>query len=426
MIEIPTWPDDLPRSAHWKVLVDGREVPVVRTGRGDFAQWAGDAPATVEAVAVAPVTGAALRPRRLGITPEVAGNRVALRLPPRQRALLECAGAPLLSLFAEAPAATAPAKARIVRAGTTLRTDMLRLAEGESLWVERGAVVHAHVDAHGAGIAIGGGGLITGAGLPHAKHVVADGCPGLRIADITVADPGGWSVVLGACDDVRVDDLRVLSPGDGSGTDGLDLVGCSRVRVRDAYILCGDDALVVKAFRPKEGRRTDWARPVQDIVCEGCVLGTWGGHSMEIGHELTVPSVEDVAFRDIDVMFAHAFGGPFGIHNGDRAAVRRVAWERVRIEHCYHHILDLRVMRSRFNTDEQRGSVADVSLTDIDWWTTPFNAGYTSGWIGGHDAAHRVSGVRFARFRRDGVPAASADDLDLLFRHADDVVFATA
>jgi len=180
---------------------------------------------------------------------------------------------------------------------------------------------------------------------------------------------------------------------------------------------------VVKAFTPKEPRRTDWARAVSDVLAEDCILGTAGGHCTEIGHELTVAHVEDIIYRDLDVMFAHQFGSPFGIHAGDRAAVRRVSWERVRVDHCYHQIMDLRVMRSRYNHDTERGSIADLSFTDIDWSTTPFNAGYTVGAIAGFDAAHRVDGVRFTRFRRDGVAARSADDLDLLFRHADGIVF---
>jgi hypothetical protein len=195
--------------------------------------------------------------------------------------------------------------------------------------------------------------------------------------------------------------------------------------VRRAYIVCGDDAIVVKAFRPRGSDlpAADWARPVSGVLVEDCTVGTWGGHGLEIGHELTVGHIEDVSYRGIDVMFAHAFGAPFGIHAGDRAAVRRVRYEQVRVEHCYHQVLDLRVMRSRFSQDAERGSISDVAFTDIDWWTTPYNAGYTLGSIAGFDAAHRVSGVRFTRFRRDGVAAASADDLDLLFRHVDGVAF---
>jgi len=83
-------------------------------------------------------------------------------------------------------------------------------------------------------------------------------------------------------------------------------------------------------------------------------------------------------------------------------------------------------MRSRYSRDAERGSIADVAFTDIDWWTTPYNSGYTLGAIAGFDSAHRVDGVRFTRFRKDGVAAASADDLDLLFRHADHVTFEPA
>lgn len=424
MIEIPAWPSGLPRSTTWNVRVDGVEVPVIRTARGDFVQWTATGPVTVEAFATGNLADAVLRPRRLGIRPDVGNGRAAFRMPERSRALLEASGLPLLHVFSETAPPPAPPGARVLPAGTLLTQNLFELAEGTCLWLERGAVLGAHVRATGAGVVLGGGGLITGANLPGGgHHVVADGCPGFAIRDLTVVDPGGWSVVLGACDGAVVEDLRVLSPGSGSGTDGLDLVGSSNVRVRRSYLVSGDDAIVVKAFRASVSKNTDWARPVSDIVAEGCIVGTFGGHGMEIGHELTVASVEDVTFRDIDVMFAHQFGAPFGIHDGDRAAVRRVRFERIRVEHCYHQILDLRVMKSRYSRDSERGSIANVAFTDIDWWTTPYNEGYTLGAIAGFDPAHRVDGVRFTRFRKDGVAAASADDLDLLFRHADRVVF---
>ena len=424
MLDIPRWPADTPLSSDWTVLVDGTPVPVVTCERGPFALWSCDGPCTVELHhASSTPLAAVVRPRRLAITPESGAKCIAFNLLGPCRLLLEAPGLPALHLFAEHAAPAAPAKARVIAAGTRVTQEVLTLGEGESLWLERGAVLNAHVRAHGAGIRIGGGGLISGAGLRGMKHVVADGCPGLRIDDLTVTDPGGWSVVFGACDGAEVNDLRVLSPGDGSGTDGIDVVGSSDVTVRRAFIICGDDALVIKAFQPSEGSRVPWARPVERVRFEHCTVGTYGGHGMEIGHELTVSHVRDITFSDIDVLFAHRFGAPFGIHNGDRAAVRGVRWERVRIEHCYHQILDLRVMRSRFNHDAERGSIADLAFSDIDWWTSPYNAGYTIGAIGGFNAAHRISGVRFERFRRDGVAVGSADDLDLLFRHADDVSF---
>lgn len=426
MIEATRWPDAMTRSAVWTLFVDGTQIPVIDSERGPFALWTCDGPCTVEVRHQGPQpTAAIVRPRRLGITPESTSGRIAFTVPGPCRLMLDVPGMPALYLFAEAAPAVAPAGARVIAAGDLVRQDLLELNEGDCLWLERGAVLNAHVRAYGAGIQIGGGGLITGAGLRPMKHLVADGCPGLRINDLTVIDPGGWSVVLGACDDAQVNDLRVLSPGDGSGTDGIDLVGCSRARVRNCFIICGDDALVVKAFQPREGSRVSWARPVDDIIFEDCTVGTYGGHGMEIGHELTVAHVQDVTFRNIDVLFAHRFGAPFGIHNGDRAAVRRVRWDQVRIEHCYHQILDLRVIKSRFNHDAERGSVADLTFTDIDWWTSPYNAGYTVGAIAGFTAEHRVDGVRFERFRRDGVTATSADALDLLFRHADNITFSS-
>jgi hypothetical protein len=44
--------------------------------------------------------------------------------------------------------------------------------------------------------------------------------------------------------------------------------------------------------------------------------------------------------------------------------------------------------------------------------------------IGGCDERHTVEHVRFERFRLDGRPVASADELDLYLRHAAGVSFA--
>ncbi len=424
MLEVPRWPTDQPRSECWDVHVDGTLVPVIRCDRGDLALWTCDGSCSVEIVARGQTAAAHLRPRRLGITPDIAGQRLAFRLPGPCRALLDMPGAPMLHLFAEHAPTPAPAGARVMAAGTRVHGGPVAIGEGGCLWIERGAVLNAHVRASGAGIRIGGGGMISGAGMPGTKHISCDGCPGLVLSDLTVVSPGGWSVVVGASDGALLEDLRILSPGSGSGTDGIDLVGCSNTRVTRSYVITGDDAIAIKAFKAGDGDvRLDWARPVRDIQVDHCTLGTFGGHCMEIGHELTVPTVEGIAFSDIDVLFAHGFGAPFGIHAGDRARVARVSWNRVTIEHCYHQLLDLRVMRSRYNHDHERGSIADVSFTDIDWWRTEYNAGYTIGAIAGFDADHGVSGVRFTRFRRDGLVAASADDLDLLMRHVDGLVF---
>jgi hypothetical protein len=336
--------------------------------------------------------------------------------------LVDIPGLPHLFLCAERAPAPAPPGARVLAAGQLYQPGTIELPAGQALWIERGAVLNALVRARHPGARLGGGGLITGAGLPRQLLVALDGAHNAQVSDLALIDAPAWCLVVGGSDGTRVDDLVILTPGNGAATDGIDLCGSSHVRVARCLVVSGDDAVAVKAFTRHDAVETwtDWSRAVEDVVVEDCILGTFGGHGMEIGHELTVSHVRDVAFRCIDVLFAHHFGCPIAIHLGDRATVERITWERISIEHCYHMLLDLRIIRSRYSRDTSRGHLRDVRLSEVDWWTTKYNAGYTVSHIGGYDAEHRISGVHLG-LRIDGRPIASPDEFDLHTRHADGI-----
>lgn len=424
MIDIPAWPQTTPRSTTWTVTVNGRPVPVLKTLRGDLALWTGDEPATVACTCSNPITLPTLSPRRLGLSVALSGRTATLTLLGVTRLLLEAEGQPLLFLCATPPPKTAPAGARIIKAGTEVHLDRIELQEGEALWIERGAVLHALIRAHGSGIRIGGGGILSGAGLPHNRLVVLDHCPEARIDDLVIIDPTTWTVVVGDSDGTSLSQLTILTPGSGCTTDGIDLVGSSGVHVSHCLVASGDDAVAIKALpllvdnEPKHA----WVRSVKDIVVEDCIFGTYGGHCMEIGHELAVASVTDVVFRRCDVLFAHQFSVPFSIHVADRAAVSRVTWEEISIDHCYYRLIDFRVIKSRYSHDQERGTISDIVMRRIQWWTTNANAGYTTSCIGGYDEQHRVSRIRFEDIRIDNRRVTSLDELDLFTRHTDDMV----
>jgi hypothetical protein len=134
-----------------------------------------------------------------------------------------------------------------------------------------------------------------------------------------------------------------------------------------------------------------------------------------------VDHVEDIVFSDLDVLHVHDKGAVFAIHCYDRAHVRGVVFENIRIEHCYDKLIDFRVSRSRYSSDERRGRISDVVLRDIDWTPTPFNAGYTVSLIGGWSGENPVERVSIKRFRINGNPVRSINELEIHTRHCKDL-----
>ena len=93
------------------------------------------------------------------------------------------------------------------------------------------------------------------------------------------------------------------------------------------------------------------------------------------------------------------------------------------MEHHYDKLVDLRVVWSRWNRDSEHGSVRSIGFRNIRVAQIPPNIGYTLSVIAGFDAAHPVSDVLFEDFELGGRQVANADQLDLVTRHAHQILF---
>ena len=148
-----------------------------------------------------------------------------------------------------------------------------------------------------------------------------------------------------------------------------------------------------------------------------------GAHVLGVGRREGLLKETAAAHENIDVLAVHNFGSVFGIHTGDRALVENITWENIRVEHHYDKLIDFRVLWSRWNRDAERGTVRNVTLRNIRAVQIPPNVGYTLSVIAGYDADHPISGVTFEDFELGGRRVSNADQLDLVTRHAHDLVF---
>lgn len=125
------------------------------------------------------------------------------------------------------------------------------------------ALIVAH---HCEDVAITGGGTIDGQGAGFGGHrpmlLRFIDCRGVRVRDVRLKDSAAWVQHYLRCDDVLVSGVRVDSHANGNN-DGINLDGCSRVRVSDCRFDCGDDALTLKCTT---------SAPCRDITITNCVL----------------------------------------------------------------------------------------------------------------------------------------------------------
>ncbi len=424
-------PPALPRNPAAGLTINGTAVETLATGAADFsivAMEPSDFPARVEINAP---PGTCIRPLSAGVPCSEADGRIAFTLPrPMKLSIDPGYGSKPHYLFANppetAPPATPPPGVVTMRPGEITEIPLLEMEDGQMLYLPGGSVLKGRIHVKGkSDIRICGHGILDGSlysGGPGEKlpTLILERCSRALVEDITMIRPSRWMLVPAACRGVTVRNVKQI--GEVMCSDGIDILGSSDVLVEDCFLHNNDDCIAVKAFelgaKNVDGVRIDARENVENVLVQRCTLANaGGGNAIEIGHELSVDSVRGVTFRDIDILHVHGHGAVFAIHNCDRATISDIHYENIRVEHCYAKFLDFRITRSRYSTDAERGRIRGVTLRDIRWDRSPYNAGYTVSIIRGADADHAVEDVRITDFFLDGRRVENLDDLEIAATH---------
>lgn len=78
----------------------------------------------------------------------------------------------------------------------------------------------------------------NGGGRPMIRLVF---CNDVKIQGITMVDGGSWHMVPGACRNVEIEDVNIMSRV--CTGDGIDIVGCEDVTLRNSFIRASDDCV---------------------------------------------------------------------------------------------------------------------------------------------------------------------------------------
>lgn len=252
------------------------------------------------------------------------------------------------------------------------------LESNQTLYVDEGAIVHAKVfSEYSENVRIAGRGILDSENIEYEGKPIFDGipnrsnhfvrCKNLLIEDVTtVGSHGTWNIVLTNCQHVKVKGINAMTwlmCGDG-----IDICGCEHVEVDGCFMHTNDDCVVVKAVG--HPGRMEGCADGRDIYVHDCVM--WKqhcGNAMEIGFETRCEEITNVRFEDITVIHSEhegfQSGGVITIHNGDRAHIHNILYKNITVEDANEKLFDIKILRSKYSKDEQRGSVDHIKVENL-------------------------------------------------------------
>lgn len=477
------FPPTLETDKRIAATADGTAIPLIATPLGSILSFGMDAPAEVTLELKNAPRTVVVRPQNAGIKAELSGTRCRFTLPRPMNLSVEFDNdtAHPVFIFANAPEQRPDRrdpKVRYFEAGKVHDAGEIRLGDGETAYLEGGAVVHGTVRATGKDISLRGPGIFDCRPQKKKSNMLFfRKCDGVTLSDVTLIGTFGWSIHLSGSENLTLGNVRVVSWR--ANSDGLDIEYCRKVAVQNCFWRTFDDCIAVKALFPPDfdglpaEMMTDPEQlnaftgakipgdTIGDITIERCTL--WNdvpGNAFEIGFELRVDNLRHVVFRDNDIIHVMR-GAAFSIHNCDRANIADILVENIRVEDT-DELFDLCVGLSVYSEDcpapyrrnnpariptparlrdaithdneaqwiipeaadhakyaANRGSIAGVTFRDIRTLARPRSPSL----LLGYDERHGIADVTFERVRIAGEPVDSAEKLNLKTRHARDIRF---
>ena len=349
------------------VLVDLEEIrvsahPFNRTWPGkqrDIAQSEvaymlrlfGEKPVKISVFSADEVKEAVVRPQSKEVIPCISGNTVSFLLKENGKYSVEINGSHFaIHIFYVKEEQYEKEDTAAYHFGPGHHTvGLLRLHDGDRVYIDKNAVVHGSlfaVDARDIRI-YGQGVLDAGWEIRTEKHgdigwddenyfapelVHTYGgirffrCNNVRVEGITVIDPASFAISFWATDTILVDNVNVLGLWKYN-TDGIDFINSRNIRVTDCFIRSFDDSMCIKGITAFSDMS------VENVFVSGCVFWCDWGKNIEIGLASACKEITGIVWEDCDII--HGSGTCITISNGQWADIHDIQYRNIRIEYAY-------------------------------------------------------------------------------------------
>jgi hypothetical protein len=394
-------PPDAGSAPEFEVEVNGQPIFVYNTRPAALACFSFEGKVDIQVTFLSPVSGFDIRPKSRNIHAELYRNQLRFSIDKPENLSIEINGnikRPLF-LFANPPEKDIPDrkdKNVIWFEGGKIHTPgEVLIGDNQTVYIEGGAVVRGHFMTDQArNIKILGRGILDNSFYAKGEQrpIEINQCENVLIEGIIITESRHWSCASFASRHVTYRNLKIVSDNDWD--DGIDIVGSRDVLVDNCFIRTKDDCIAIKAG---VNYFTDFfsGANVDRVVVQHSVLwnGLWG-NGMEIGFETRADTIKNIVFRNCDLIHVEGPEGTFTIHNGDRAVVKNVLYEDIRVEDSHGWLVDFRILKSVYTKDTLRGRVEDIVFRNIH----VEGESYPCSQIIGFDEEHTIKRITFDNF----------------------------
>lgn len=325
----------------------GYQRPRYQTEMAGFCYWDMEGPVTVEVIPhlAGTIEEVLIRPQSYGIEPSLQERRIVFTLQQPSQVTLEVNGMHhALHLFAN-PLETSPPgpdDPDVLYFGPGVHDiGKVDLQARQTVYIAGGAVVYGAFEARDApGITIRGRGILDGSRIlrPDSMlHLMPEvpfgtmalyGCHDARIEGITFRDANVYVLMPVACRNLSISNIKQIGMW-RYNTDGIHLKNCQQVSIDSCFLRNFDDCLVVNGF-PEHRGYVCGDLPTENVSVNRCVIWNDWDMAIRIGVVCYAPVIEDIVFRDCDII--HASVAALNIDNHGHAMVRNIRFEDIRIE----------------------------------------------------------------------------------------------
>ncbi|HAQ17641.1 MAG TPA: hypothetical protein DCR40_00205 [Prolixibacteraceae bacterium] len=419
-------PKDAEAAPEFELEVNGQKIFVYNNRIAALAYFSFDGKVDIKITFLSPVYDFDIRPKSRNIKAELSRNQVRFLLDKPENLSVEInknIKRPLF-IFANPLETNIPDKADknviFFEAGKIHYPDEVFIKSNQTVYIEGGAIVRGHFMTDKAqNIKILGRGILDNSRYLKGEHrpIEINQCENVLIEGIILTESRHWSCASTASNHVTYNNLKIVSENDWD--DGIDIVGSQHVLVNNCFIRTKDDCIAIKSG-VNYFTKFNSSFTVDDVVVQNSVMwnGVWG-NALKIGFETRSDTIKNITFRNCDLIHTEGPEGTFTIHNGDRAVVKNVLYEDIRVEDSKGWLIDFKILFSQYSKDKERGKIEDVRFRNI----TVEGDRFPYSQLLGFDKTHRIKGVTLENFVIHGTKVTSTFNGMITTNYADEIVF---
>jgi len=301
------------------------------------------------------------------------------------------------------------------------------LSDGQTLFIDQGAVVYGAVEAmEKKNISVVGYGILdnsrmfrNGEMVQHpewdetmkkrvGRPMFFDHCQNIVVDGITIVDASEWTIRTDACTNVLLNNVKVIGNW-RYNSDGCDFCNSSNCIIRNSFLRTFDDCIVVM------GRIYDRHLPAQNILVDNCVVWNDWSKCLEVGVGTYAPYLSNITFRNCDIIQGSAI--IMAVVSADAGEITDVRFEDIRVEYtgweqkcviqktdeheypcngekCVPQLFFIAAEHSMYSRAARTGNIKNIYFKNIQV-TTPDGTIPQGSIITGVDEFSRIEGVTF-------------------------------